>query len=320
MDREASPRNHEELLAIARQRAEEEFRLLDDGGTYISEKDGCLSIQNHHVVITQLLELDEVSASNGGVDYNGSVHVKGDVRGNITVRAMGDIAIDGFVEGAVLEANGNIFIRKGTNGNDVGKITAGGNTYGRFFENVSICAENIRSNYFFRCELFATRFIRNDGRNGSMAGGSVYAGVGIDAVNIGNRNGIVTIIKVGLTEKNIDRDDTSKLKEADKQISILKNAMEELKKKFPPEVRNAMPAFLKIENAIYTKEEEKKQLLFSIAEQEKKREKLRKAYLKVDGIMYDGTIVQINDAKYESGIQKSVLLKSEKHKMTIQHI
>lgn len=81
-----------------------------------------------------------------------------------------------------------------------------------------------------------------------------------------------------------------------------------------------MPAFLKIENAIYTKKEEKKQLLYSIAEQEKKREKLCKAYLNVAGTMYEGTIVQINDAKYESGTQNQVLLKNEKHSMTIQHI
>ena len=296
------------------------FRLLEDGGTYISEQDGCLSIQNNHIVITQLLELDEVSTLTGSVDYNGSIHIKGDVRGDLTVHAMGDIAIDGFVEGAVLEANGDIFIRKGTNGSEVGKITTGGSTYGRFFENVSICAENIRSNYFFRCDLYATHFIRTDGKTGGIAGGDIYAGSGIDVNHVGNRNGIVTLIKVGLTEKVFERDDASKLKEADKQIAILENALEELKKKFAPEVRNAMPAFLKIENAIYTKKEEKKQLLYSIAEQEKKREKLRKAYLNVAGTMYEGTIVQINDAKYESGTQNQVLLKNEKHNMTIQHI
>lgn len=292
------------------------FKVLDDGVSYISEEQGCVIIKDNKIRISHLFELDEATSATGDIDYLGSVYIRGDVRGNITIRAQGDVAIDGFVENAVISCTGSIFVKKGANGNGQGKLVAGDSVQGRFFENISIEAEKIASNYFLLCNLRARKSVE---AFSSIAGGNVYAGYSIKAKDIGNKNGIETVLKAGTEGKPQENDYAEQLKEADRQLLILNNALEEYRRKYPPEVRNAMPIFLKVEDAVYAKKTQRQEIDRKIKQLEKERQRLREASLKVRGTLFEGTTVTINDAKFEVSTLKNVELKNEKHHMTVFH-
>ena len=108
------------------------FRLLEDGKTYISEEDGCARFNGSKLEIMPLLEMSEASNVSGEVNFDGCIHIKGDVSGNCTIKAAEDIVVEGFVENAVLECGGNILIKKGSNGSGTAKLTADKTVMGRF--------------------------------------------------------------------------------------------------------------------------------------------------------------------------------------------
>ncbi len=297
------------------------FHLLDDKKTYISEENGCASFRDTNLVVTHLLELETASNVMGDITYNGSVYIKGDASGNIHVKATGDIVVEGFVESALLESERSILIKKGANGNGEAQIIAGGTVMGRFFENASIHAERIISNYFFRCNLYAVNEIEVTGQGGSLAGGRIYAGHRIDVATVGNRTGIETNIRLGYDDRVTDENNyPEQLKEADSQLKILMNAMEEYKKSYPPEVRNSMPVFLKVENAIYTKEKERKDILDNIEQQKREKAEYQKAYMNVYQMLYEGTTVAINNAIYSGETKQNVMLRNVASRIVIQQI
>ena len=93
---------------------------------------------------------------------------------------------------------------------------------------------------------------------GSIAGGSVYAGFSIEAGTVGNRNGIRTDIQLGYDKDRPGIDYSGQLGEIESQLTILNNALDEYKEKYPPEERNMMPIFLEIQNCPFTPNNRKK--------------------------------------------------------------
>ena len=67
--------------------------------------------------------------------------VPGTVRTGFTIRAKGDIEINGVVEGATLIAGGNIVIKRGVQGMGKGKLCAGGDICAQFFESANVFAD-----------------------------------------------------------------------------------------------------------------------------------------------------------------------------------
>lgn len=294
------------------------FRLLEDSHTYLAEENGCVAFHEHNLSVTKMLELETADNILGDVDYDGAVYIKGDVDGNIRIRAAADIVVEGFLGNATLESEGNILIKKGANGNGEAHITASHMVLGRFFENVDIHAEQIVSNYFFRSRLYADKKIEVKGNNGSIAGGNVYAGYGIGVSTVGNCNGIETFIRVGYDKDKEGDDYYEQSGEVEKQIAILCNSLKDYRKNYAPEIRNTMPIFLKLENALYTKEKELTELKKKAEQQKIESKKYESAYLEVYGSLYEGTTVVINDAVYQGETIQGVLLKNIAGRMSVQ--
>ena len=296
------------------------FQLLEDNKTYIAQDNGCATMSDNILKVMPLLELGDATNLMGEVAYDGAVHIKGDAGGNIHVMATGDIMVDGFVENAVLESAGDILIKKGANGNGVAKLSAGKTVMGRFFENISIKAECIVANYFFCCNLYADQMIKVGGMNGSIAGGNVYAGFSIEAGVVGNRNEIHTEIQLGYDKNKEKTDYAGQMKEIESQLKILNNALEEYKEKYPPEERNMMPIFLKIENAVYTKEKEKEDVEEAIKMQQEEKKKAKKAYIKVFKTLYEGTNITINNVVYNADTKNAVMIKNTASRIVVQRL
>ncbi len=233
--------------------------LEPDKKTYIASTDGKIEYKGDGLEVTDILVQDGVTQATGNVEFNGSVYVRGEVGDGAIIRAEKDILVDGFVEGAVLEAGGDIILRKGNNGDGRGRLRAKGSIMGRLFERANVKAgKHINANYCLNSELWADGRIEIAGKNGSLAGGSAYAAQGTNAFNIGNAAGIKTGISVGgedpfIAEINSLED---KLHSAQRELYLLKNAYADFRRKYAPEVRNSNPVYLKIEDSIYAKEQE----------------------------------------------------------------
>lgn len=97
----------------------------------------------HGMLVEDLLSLDTVDMDSGNVSFDGSIQIKGDVMANMRVKVTGNIVIGGTVEGAELEAGGDIQIGRGVIAH--AKVKAEGAVSARFVENSEISAGTVIS-------------------------------------------------------------------------------------------------------------------------------------------------------------------------------
>ena len=288
--------------------------LLPDKKTYVAATDGKIEYKGDGLEVTDILILDSVTQATGNVQFNGSVYVRGEVGDGTIIRAEKDILVDGFLEGASLEAGGDIILRKGNNGGGRGKLVAQGSVMGRFFERANVKAgKHINANYCLNSELWANGRIEIAGKNGILAGGNAYAAQGISAFNIGNAAGIATCVSVGGEDPFIAESNAleEKLRSAERELELLKNAYADFRRKYPPEVRNNNPVYLKVEDSIYAKNLEIEKLHKRQEELTKERDRADQIKIVIRGNLYQGVQVNINGSRWNARTVKNVTLKKK---------
>lgn len=289
------------------------FYLSENKNEYFSSEDGKVTYEKEVLEVTGVLEVDEVTQATGAVDFAGSVHVKGAVGTGASIKAAGDVVVDGFVEGAVISAGGNVLLRCGSNGNNIGKITAKGNISGQFFERITLEAGgDINADYCLNCDISSDSFLRVKGSHGNIVGGVVRATLGIMAKNIGNWANVPSLLIVGVDErirKRINMLDLEK-NSSESEIRILNNAQNDFKKKYPPEIRNSMEMYIKIENAIFTKQLDLERINNERAELDDLIEKTKNVAVDILGTIYENIEVQINNISWQSRKLSGVRLKN----------
>jgi uncharacterized protein (DUF342 family) len=124
------------------------FTVSEDGNTYYSAIDGKVEYRNTDLNVIGVLQIEgDVDLNIGNVDFNGDVEISGNVISGVSVTAKGNVTVGGFVEGAVIKADKDIILKKGSNGKGVAKIEAKGNVTASFLENLRVyCDGNVYSN------------------------------------------------------------------------------------------------------------------------------------------------------------------------------
>lgn len=273
------------------------FKLLEDNKTYVSIIDGRIEVAGYRIEITKLLRVDEVNLATGNINFDGSVYITGNVGGGSRIQAAGDVMVNGYVEAVCIESKGNVMLRQGTNGNNVGYIVADGDVNGKFFEACRVYAGgSIRASYCLNCDLHAEDKIYIGGKAGMLAGGVAYAKKGMDVEFAGNHVGLATHLRLGLDKAFAEQRNEvdARILEAKKQLSIFTNAYKDFQRKYPPEIRNTMEMYLKVENAIYTKEQELAELSQEKARLENDMRGMQNVEIVVRDTLYEGTQININ--------------------------
>lgn len=286
------------------------FELLPDRKTYVSAKDGKIEYVNDKIMITDLLLLDDVTAATGNIQFDGSIHIRGNVGRGVSVTATKDITVDGFVEGADLTAQGDIILKKGCNASGQGQITSGKDLMARFLEGARIHTKgSVKINYCMNCDIEAEDSIEV---SGMIAGGNSYAGSKIIANDYGNYTGLRTIVRVGQSEEFIRKEAAlnGKIYEVEEELKLLRRAFDDFQK-YPVEVRNTNPVYLKLEDAIYTKKTEVDNLLKSQEEMNKYKERFEDAKIVVKGTIYEGSLVEISGAAWRAKNNSRITLKKD---------
>lgn len=279
------------------------FDLLPDGITYLAQTDGRITYEDGKLEITNVLIVNEVTLATGNIEFNGSIYVKGTVGEGVIVRAGRDILVEGFIEAATLDAGGDIILRKGCNAAGGGMLSAGRDVMGKFFENANVRAgADIHANYCLNSHLEAQGIIEIAGHEGMLAGGDSYGAMGITSYQVGNEVGIATRLRVGHRDSLAIKE--ARLNEREqmvhKELVLLKNAYMDFNRKYSSEERNSNPMYLKLEDAIYTKELESGKLVAKREKLDKEKKTLEKAKVTVGGTMYPGVVVEINNQIWEA--------------------
>lgn len=90
------------------------FQILEDKKTYIAMENGKIELKDNRLVISSLLVLDDVTCATGNVDFDGSIYVRGNVGQGVSIHATRDVLVDGYTESSVIEAGGDIILKRVT--------------------------------------------------------------------------------------------------------------------------------------------------------------------------------------------------------------
>ncbi len=172
--------------------------ISEDKQVLTSKVNGHATLVEGQVFVSDVLSVENVDNSTGNIEYEGSVEVHGNVQSNFSVKAKGNIVVNGLVEGAYLEAGGDIIIARGMAGMSKGEIKAEGNIVAKFFENAKASAGGyITTESILHSNVMAGSEITVGGRRGFITGGTVVASNQITVKTLGSSMGASTVVEVG---------------------------------------------------------------------------------------------------------------------------
>jgi uncharacterized protein (DUF342 family) len=177
----------------------------EDGVTIRATIDGQVIKTANAINVEPVLTIEgDVSVKTGNIDFKGTVVVKGNVEDGFTVKATGNIEVNGNVGKANLDSEGDIVIHSGVNGKGGGYIKAAKSLWAKFIENANIETGNlvIASDGIINSQVSAKSRILVQGKRASIMGGKLRASEEINAKVLGSANtGMATICEVGYDPK-----------------------------------------------------------------------------------------------------------------------
>ena len=174
--------------------------ISEDGRELISKVSGHVMLESDKIFVSNVLELVNVDASTGDINYEGDVVIKGNVLAGFSVKAAGDISVSGIVEGATIIAGGNITFNRGVQGMNKAVVKAGGNIVSKFIESAELVSAGgtIDTDSILHSRVTAKGAIIASGKNGLIVGGDVRSITLVEAKSIGNEMGTATVVGVGV--------------------------------------------------------------------------------------------------------------------------
>lgn len=273
-----------------------EYKALLKGYVAYNEKEGLL-----HVLQTYTSNGD-INRYTGSVVFDGNVHIRGNVGDMATIKATGDVIIDGFVNNATIQAGNNIVIRGGANGAGKGSIVAGNSIVGDFFEHVTLKAKGpIEGNYFMNCEIDCEDKVMSKGSKGVILGGKITAIWAVETAVIGSEGTSKTEIVVGdvfTLDRKLEVLQVQKSK-VEKEIELLESGKEKLLETYGKEMVEGNAIYKKTVAAIEAKKNEERDVVYGIERCNKLRMNAQKGYIKATQTLHRNVIVTINGIKAE---------------------
>ncbi len=176
-------------------------KISEDKQQLIATMDGQLKYQAGRFNVEQRLDVSgDVNYDVGNIDFYGDVRITGDVRDGFTVKSSGTVIVEGLVEVAAIEAEGDVIIRNGIAGDERAVIKAGGSVKAAYIESCTIYAgKEVHANNIIGSNIYCDEKIIVRSGRGTIIGGKHVAGQKIEATTIGCRAERPTELVVGET-------------------------------------------------------------------------------------------------------------------------
>lgn len=277
------------------------IHVSEDGKSLISDVDGNVSLVGGQVFVNSSLTFDEVSTSTGNIDFDGSIIINGNIDTNFEVRVKGDVTVNGVIEGAYVEAGGNIIVARGVNGMGKAVLKAGGNIIAKYLENVNATAGGyISSEAVMHSDISAGGDILIDGRKGVLSGGHAAAGGMVEVKNLGSEMANDTIVEVGMSPRikkeimDLRNKAAEKQKTLDQVMPVLNNMAMKIKSgvALTDDQKKYVSQLMAVQKST---DEELAGIMVKLAELENNFNIDTPAEVKVKGTVYPGTRVCISD-------------------------
>jgi uncharacterized protein (DUF342 family) len=221
-------------------------KLSEDRLTALAELNGQVTLLGGKINVEPVYTVSgDVNLHTGNIIFLGSVIIKGSVEDGFTVKASGNIEVNGSVGKCNLDADGDIIVYQGILGKNMGKVNSSRSVYAKFIEHAHVEAvDNVVANEgILHSFIDANKKIICQGRRASIVGGRLRAAEEIIAKNLGSIAGAETILEVGYDpqskEKMVElessnREIMKKLEELELNIKTLAN-LKKVQKKLPEE-------------------------------------------------------------------------------------
>lgn len=145
----------------------------------------------------------DCDADTGDIDFSGDVVINGNVYAGASIKAAGNIEVLGVVEGAVLQAQGDIILRNGVFAAGKGMVVSQASVIASSIENATVEAKKaILAGSVLHSNLFCIGTIQAN----SIVGGNTFAGRQITAKTIGSPVRTPTYLEVGMLPKYRERE------------------------------------------------------------------------------------------------------------------
>ncbi|RSK27053.1 DUF342 domain-containing protein [Bacillus sp. HMF5848] len=186
--------------------------------------DGQVNIVNKQINVLPIFCVNgDLDLKVGNIDFIGNVEIRGSVPTGYTIKAGGDVKINGLVEGAIIEAEGSIYILGGVAGMSRGLIKAGGNLRTSYLNQANV---NVAGDIEVTSSIMHS--ICSSGghivcQQGSIIGGQVSACKGIEVKDVGNHMHTRTEICIGVSQEILAKEFQSR-----RQLTELLQSKEKL--------------------------------------------------------------------------------------------
>ncbi len=275
--------------------------LSEDRTVLTAQVNGHVELVEGTVFVSDELVVENVDNSTGNIDYEGNVQINGNVATNFQVKAKGDIVVKGVVEGAVLEAGGNIVIARGMNGMGRGILKADGNIISKFLENATAEAQGyVSSESILHSKVTAGGEVNVDGKRGFIPGGKVSATGSINVKTLGSEMGADTIVEVGADPKIKERINQLKkqIGEDTKLLQTVQPTLMSAKQKLAKGVKLSPEQVKQIQSMAALNKQKTEAIAAAnqeLEELQKQAGNPSKAVVRVKGEVYPGTRICIGD-------------------------
>lgn len=170
-----------------------------DGTKLLASEAGHVEYSGKAFHVKSVLEIaGDVDYSTGNIDYMGDVHIHGSVSSGFSVRAAGNITIDGVVKSGSIEAGGDLIVAKGIVGGSQTVVRANHNVYVKYLENSNVHArENLQADSIVNSDVYCDGDIEVRSGRGIIVGGRIRAARKISAKKVGSKMESQTAIFLG---------------------------------------------------------------------------------------------------------------------------
>lgn len=173
--------------------------ISEDGSKLLALCAGHVEFSGRSFQVKTVMEIDgNVDYTSGNINFLGDVHIRGDVCSGFTVRAMGDITVDGVVEAGEVEAGGDLIVVKGIVGDREAVVRAHHDVYTKYLENSTIHIRgNLCTDSILHSEVYCDGEIQVCSGRGTIIGGQIKAARGIEAKIVGSKSESSTFVTLG---------------------------------------------------------------------------------------------------------------------------
>lgn len=173
--------------------------LTEDGRYLVAAQFGHVEFTGRNFQVKPILEVfQSLEHPEDSVNFLGDVHIHGDVCCGVTVRAMGNIQVDGVIEACTIEAGENLVVSSGVQGQDCAVIRAHKSIYAKYLEHCQVYArESVLADCIIDCNVYSDGKVSVRTGRGAVVGGNIRAASEVSATTVGSKAERLTYIGLG---------------------------------------------------------------------------------------------------------------------------